>query len=439
MPRDDWGEARPAGAGALGVIVESVPKRTLIGDEELGARVAMNAPQPELLITLVHGTWGRGMFPQLRTKMMHSKPAWFEDGSDFRKRLTAALGTNVLFREFHWSGCNSIMARENAASTLANDLDRSRIEYPLLRYAVIGHSHGGTVALSALRRTSAISGTWLFVSLATPFMHFDIENTQTPIIAKIHALFRSSTVILFITYIALFLNSMFHLFPAIHELFPYQYPFLLLSYVVFLLSMFVIVFGAISISPPSTTTDVPSPISCLILRSFDDDVAHVLFASVIARRLFSFVFSFFFEGVFIFAGLNLFLFAHVVLFWLTGTDIEVINMMTTATRESLQYDMMVTIPVTTFVLQSNVIVAIVSMSFIAVARMANGWEMAFCGLQTQINVHTSPDVIGNVEIQSLPSSAQNPAISRHSIYEHTECAERIAKWLLSHCQNHVHN
>ena len=52
----------------------------------------------QLLITTVHGTWGRGFFPKIvrfkqwlrgliRRKRLSAPPFWFEEGSPFRVRL----------------------------------------------------------------------------------------------------------------------------------------------------------------------------------------------------------------------------------------------------------------------------------------------------------------------------------------------------------------
>jgi len=52
-----------------------------------------NLPAPELdhsniLVTFVHGTWGRGVFPALR---ISKRPFWFEPGSAFRDGLLSDL------------------------------------------------------------------------------------------------------------------------------------------------------------------------------------------------------------------------------------------------------------------------------------------------------------------------------------------------------------
>ena len=49
----------------------------------------MSDPSPQVIVTLVHGTWGRGMF-WIR-KFRPNRPRWFETGSAFRTSLIEHL------------------------------------------------------------------------------------------------------------------------------------------------------------------------------------------------------------------------------------------------------------------------------------------------------------------------------------------------------------
>jgi hypothetical protein len=82
------------------------------------------------VITLVHGTWPRGLFPKWLNMMRllglsKPKPLWFESESPFRKELELELKDASLdceIRPFCWSGANSIFARDEAAQKLARVL-----------------------------------------------------------------------------------------------------------------------------------------------------------------------------------------------------------------------------------------------------------------------------------------------------------------------------
>lgn len=75
-------------------------------------------------------------------------------------------------RRFEWSGRNSVSARAKAAEQLAQELE-TLASIPDSKLVIIGHSHGGNVALSALKASGAghvgdkIAG---IVCLSTPFL-----------------------------------------------------------------------------------------------------------------------------------------------------------------------------------------------------------------------------------------------------------------------------
>ena len=120
----------------------------------------------EIVLTLVHGTWGR------RSK-------WHLKGSSFRKKLAVALHDKgfgaVRFRDFRWSGRNAVHDREQAARWLRRQTGVEAASGNLPREFLIAHSHGGSVALQAMvkEHEAAGSGPSRFAGLAcmgTPFL-----------------------------------------------------------------------------------------------------------------------------------------------------------------------------------------------------------------------------------------------------------------------------
>lgn len=105
-------------------------------------------------VVLVHGTWGR-------------RSAWCRPGSRFWLALEEAGAT---VHSFTWSGGNSHLARSRAAVELASFLKTLRSETAPNGLAVIAHSHGGNVALHAVRRLAPGSRRVKLVTLATPFL-----------------------------------------------------------------------------------------------------------------------------------------------------------------------------------------------------------------------------------------------------------------------------
>jgi hypothetical protein len=138
----------------------------------------MSKVQHQLLITLVHGTWGRGFFPQRQRR--DRPPFWFEEGSLFLARLSTELGDIPhKVKPLLWSGANSIFERDKTAHALAEHLSTEHAEYPQAVQLAVAHSHGGNIALRALhhlqqRDSSQLGGADaanpLVVTLATPFI-----------------------------------------------------------------------------------------------------------------------------------------------------------------------------------------------------------------------------------------------------------------------------
>src|ERR1700730_15831249 len=102
--------------------------------------------RPELLITLVHGTRGRGIFscPPREGR----PPFWFEDGSPFLARLSAGIADIPhRIKPLLWSGANSIFERDRTAQLLGEYLAAEHAQHPLASQLIIAHSHGGNIAL----------------------------------------------------------------------------------------------------------------------------------------------------------------------------------------------------------------------------------------------------------------------------------------------------
>jgi hypothetical protein len=128
------------------------------------------------IITMVHGTYGRGFFPKeyrAGTRSWLGKlspPPWFHEGSVFRNRLESELrkeNITATFRIFRWSGANSVFRRARAADELnhllASDPDNANS-------IVIGHSHGGNVAFRAISKLGSRGARINLITLATPFL-----------------------------------------------------------------------------------------------------------------------------------------------------------------------------------------------------------------------------------------------------------------------------
>ena len=111
------------------------------------------------LIVLVHGT-----------RFAHDAK-WIQEGSVLWKSLVRDLGSDVQITSFPWSGANSHADRVAGAEKLSAVLKSSISRASSSKVFLICHSHGGNVALMAIREKELqqkISGV---ICLGTPFLH----------------------------------------------------------------------------------------------------------------------------------------------------------------------------------------------------------------------------------------------------------------------------
>ena len=79
---------------------------------------------------------------------------WWQMGSSFTSELQRTLGTDYrVERPFHWSGANWESERSAAGRALLKRL--RELEQAGASYHLVGHSHGGSVILHALRLSCA--------------------------------------------------------------------------------------------------------------------------------------------------------------------------------------------------------------------------------------------------------------------------------------------
>lgn len=117
----------------------------------------MSESQVTRVITTVHGTYAR-------------RATWVQRDSNLGRALAQRLGDNVLVVPFRWSGSNNPSARDEAQANLREHIKGLMLEHSSAKHYVIAHSHGGNVALYAMRDEAIrkeISGV---ICLATPFL-----------------------------------------------------------------------------------------------------------------------------------------------------------------------------------------------------------------------------------------------------------------------------
>ena len=123
-----------------------------------------NRSRRHVRVFIVHGTFGGD-----------AEWPWELPGkTSFASELKNSLGDNSTIHEFHWSSQNTHASRDRAASNLAemiNEFSRKKD-----RVVILGHSHGGNVALlSAARVTQPVD---TVLCLSTPHVYLVMEDEK---------------------------------------------------------------------------------------------------------------------------------------------------------------------------------------------------------------------------------------------------------------------
>jgi pimeloyl-ACP methyl ester carboxylesterase len=142
----------------------SAPARRL-GLVPVESQREQSGDPPCIVVHLVHGTFAR-------------RAKWTQEGSELRRHLDEVLPGTIDFERLEWSARNRSPDRQDAARRLADRIEQRASSEPEPLQFIVGHSHGGNVALYALERQSterAVSGV---VCFNTPFVATLRRNTQ---------------------------------------------------------------------------------------------------------------------------------------------------------------------------------------------------------------------------------------------------------------------
>jgi pimeloyl-ACP methyl ester carboxylesterase len=133
-----------------------------------------------LHVILVHGTWGRGFWSNKQVESSGNKHArWFEASSAFATDLREGIQfwrIDCHHHPFAWTGSNSIRERDKAAKELASLVTSLEQRHPDDGIVVIGHSHGGNVAMRMMQHIADPPAKLRIVTLATPFLGIETSR-----------------------------------------------------------------------------------------------------------------------------------------------------------------------------------------------------------------------------------------------------------------------
>jgi hypothetical protein len=374
----------------------------------------MSEVQNELLITLVHGTWGRGLFPNRRRK--GRRPFWFEERSLFFRDLSEQLDDIPhKIKPLLWSGKNSIFERDKAARVLADYLSAEHIEHPQATQLIIAHSHGGNIALRALdhlqkRDASQLYGAQganpLIATLATPFIEVHQANFgHRPFYIRL-----ARMMVMLVLLLSLPVAVLFVFFPQLMEadLEPMSMFAIFFIVVELAIGLMVtwLVFGRATarqnqldaLKEATRLREVVSAQRLLVIRAIDDEASLAMAVGAIAN-------------------------------YLTATSILFVCYLFFFLLPILSMDI---IPVWALRALVAGVFALIVMLFGAfmVSRTVHGRELAVSPIECQINTQSAPDAIDLSGVITLVSRKYVKSL-RHGIYEHENCAKAISDWVRS--------
>jgi len=373
-------------------------------------------------IILLHGTWGRGLFPKRQDEGSREDSSsregtrWFEKGSQFRKGLEAqlkGLPLDYSLRWFCWSGANSIFERNRAATKLATELKadlKDRSATPI----IIAHSHGGNVALRALSQLEDASRVRL-VTLATPFLRVFVRDSfQFPFFVWLVLWAATAGIASGLVLLAL----QFGMF-AIKQLTgtdlgDKSFWILIGGLAAAILASILIASWlpsivakrgrALEILAATTypTVGASGP-QMLVIRGVDDEAALSLAAGSIGSRL---------SALFLFIVIPMVLFSGVGLLALFD-------------RLGVQTGLLLFI-----VMDGAALAALILLFLPGICKSAFGREFVTTAFICEIAAESAPDTSGRIDAVTLsPIRGTAGQRMRHRLYDHPECVSRIVHWL----------
>jgi len=393
----------------------------------------------QLLITVVHGTWPRGLFPKItrfkqwarglmRRKRLGAPLFWFEEGSPFLDRLSTELADIPhKTRSLRWTGANSIFVRDKTGHILAEHLSAEHAEYPQATQLIIAHSHGGNIALRALHllrqpdssrlheADEADEANPILVTLATPFIevqHADFGEQPTLVrVAVALALWTPSWV----------------LTKALFPMDEIGKP-LLISGAVTLIFFGFVWWYCFSkratrrrhnhVEALASATRLGKIVSAqaqrlLIIRAVDDEASLLLGFSTIVNFVITRVIKYI--RWIIFGPVSAILLSVFILrYFKLSVEQEDMPQQRDWYEAAIQ------------VVCSSLILFLFGL--LSVARTAHGRELAKSPLECQVNTQSTPDAHGLSEIVTLVRRTHSKSL-RHGIYDHEDCPKAISDWV----------
>jgi hypothetical protein len=375
----------------------------------------------QLLVTLVHGTWPRGVFPAL-CRLLDRGPLWFEESSPFLARLSAEFGDIPhKIKPLLWTGENSIFVRDKTAQFLARYLSAEHTEHPQATQLIVAHSHGGNIALRALHYLRMIDGSQygadganpFVVTLATPFIEIhEADFGPRPLLIRF-ALMCAMSFLLFGLALAS-LGFILFFVPSLPE--AYVAPIFAIYATVVGLALALMGWWWIfrrtarqeqldALSDATRLGELVSAQRLLVVRAIDDEASLALALGAIVNYV---------TARFITYVLYLFC------------------VLTFTILSSYKYKWLPWLPNWAYpaALAGFITLTFTLLGALSLSRSVHGCELAKSPMECQVNTQSVPDAADLSRIVTLVSHGYVKSL-RHGIYEHENCAKAISNWVRS--------
>lgn len=384
-----------------------------------GASSTTAGVRPRWVVTLVHGTWGRGLFPKDDHK---GAPRWFEAGSRFMNNLEVSFkglsaDADCQVEVFRWSGNNSIKERDAAARQLARTLEEQHARDSDCRQLVVAHSHGGNVTLRAIRHLKSPSRNLRIASMACPFVEVFPPGVETqPMDKWLFLSFSSSGLLYFCRFIA-----PRYLGTALADA---------LTWALLILTIIVVYVEWASWRRRRTAARKDtfpdrmarltshgaferSRIPLLVLRGVDDEASLVLAAGSLSAFLSRFIAN-------VVTVLQRKLWQVMALIFLTVIGINILFLSLGVGLPDLG-DFW-----SEMVIFGPLAIAWTGLALSALSHGVFGRELTGRFLGAELSSNSVPDTLGHVTVRTLPQGQLGGY--RHGLYDHVDCASSILRW-----------
>ncbi|MFC3968852.1 hypothetical protein ACFOVS_12050 [Rhizobium lemnae] len=396
-----------------------------------------------ILVVLVHGTWGRGIFPVEVDKERRDGPLWFQTGSAFFGELNTKLretfsSSSYQFEmePFFWSGANSIRARDRASDHLQEWFKGKLSTKNYAGVLIVAHSHGANL-LKKVALTCPNSNVNV-VTLGAPFLEVYADNEISIDIGSVWSLC-----------VAVF-SIMYFFF----KIFPYLFGIDLLGLILFVQSengrtaigVLLLFFGssiamgiasmfgldsterAKSLAAVTKGNLDWSPLKdcgVLILRAVDDEASLVLAAGAIGNRI-CIVALKIAQTLALISVHPLYLLP--VAFCMTMFSFLFVNFGGLFSDPARNLYFATTAFIAIFIFLPGVLY-LAALFLSGLFKSTHGRELFLGAINTVLNAQSAPDIHQSARIVTLPGFQRRNGGFRHSVYDHSDCAPTIVEWL----------